>query len=78
MLSLHSTGVIYRAKSFLCYQNTQKEQKPIDIIETRVIIATSIEQRMIEARQTLLAPFEATGIAGWKGMPPKLTVIPGL
>ena len=52
MLSLHSIDVIYRAKSFPHYQNTQKEQKPIDIIETRVIIATSIEQRMIEARQT--------------------------
>jgi len=41
-------------------------------------MSPSIEQRMIEARQTLLAPFEATGIAGRKGMPPKCTVFPGL
>ena len=33
-------------------------------MKTRVIISPSIEQRMIEARQTKVAPFEATGIAG--------------
>ena len=47
-------------------------------MKTGVIISPTIEQRMIEARQTSVAPFEATGIAGRKGMPPKLTVIPGL
>ena len=33
-------------------------------MKTGVIISPSIEQRMIEARLTRLAPFEATGIAG--------------
>ena len=64
MLSLHSIDGIYRAKSFLCYQNTQKEKKSIDITKSLAIISPSIEQRMIEARLTLLTPFEATGIAG--------------
>ena len=69
---------IYRVKSLGNLQNLQKVNKGIDIMETGVIISPSIEQRMIEARLTRLAPFEATGIAGRKGMPPKNTFFPGL
>ena len=52
LLHLHSINRIYRAKSIANLQILQIWNKGLDIMKTSVIISPSIEQRMIEARQT--------------------------
>ena len=63
MINLHIAHRIYRVKALDNLQNLQNCYRGLDIMKTGVIIGPSIEQRMIEARLTKVAPFEATGIA---------------